>query len=553
MGGRSLSPGCAEPSSVAGVPELHSGGGPPAVLEQHPARQQVALERAHRFRRHPCAEEVGLQPRLEECAERPGVGARHEHGHLLGLEPSGDCDGRRGESSTEAWVHDAGRSDASFLVDDRVADGSRAGMRGEEPRTWQAHHVADVRVSAGRAEPAIEVCGNGECPLGDFAGLADLPERYPEPRARRRSQCALEQVEHPPWPHAELAVEHLGTCIERRKHTTHCGRRGPWLRECAGQDASADAMALEARQRPEHGEEVRVAANDRGGEGDDATAHHRDLEAPRVRALEVCQRRHSLTRSCRRRRAAMTPGQVPRGANEDARTTQHVGAASLAVRDRPGCGLHAFVATHAMAFSASRSNAVTHSSRCSSRVSSILLWLMPCRLWTNIITVGTPARATSAASWSGPEGSRWSLPQVSWIDSSQSRSRYGSKCTGSIFQIRSHATTTLASAAKRSLAARASANRFASPAASRCRWSSVIRHSSTTLVTMPGLVVHEPMVDTPPCLPVMRYTSSPIRPAARNASRRRFMGVLPECAAWPRNVIACRSTPKVPSTVPIGR
>jgi len=29
------------------------------------------------------------------------------------------------------------------------------------------------------------------------------------------------------------------------------------------------------------------------------------------------------------------------------------------------------------------------------------------------------------------------------------------------------------------------------------RWSSVIRHSSTTLVTMPGRVVQEPMVQTP--------------------------------------------------------
>ena len=136
-------------------------------------------------------------------------------------------------------------------------------------------------------------------------------------------------------------------------------------------------------------------------------------------------------------------------------------------------------ATHAIAFSANRSNAATHNSRCSSRVSSILLWLMPCRLWTNIITVGTPARATSAASWSGPEGRRWSLPQVSWIASSQSARRCGSKGTGSMFQIRSHETSTFPSAAKRSLVARASANRLASPAASRWRWSSVIRHSST--------------------------------------------------------------------------
>ena len=40
----------------------------------------------------------------------------------------------------------------------------------------------------------------------------------------------------------------------------------------------------------------------------------------------------------------------------------------------------------------------------------------------------------------------------------------------------------------------------ASAAGSRCRWSSVMRHSSTTLVTMPGFVVHEPIVHTPPPL-----------------------------------------------------
>ena len=43
---------------------------------------------------------------------------------------------------------------------------------------------------------------------------------------------------------------------------------------------------------------------------------------------------------------------------------------------------------HFIVFSASLSKAVTQSSRCSSFVSSILLWLMPWRLWTNIITVG---------------------------------------------------------------------------------------------------------------------------------------------------------------------
>ena len=31
------------------------------------------------------------------------------------------------------------------------------------------------------------------------------------------------------------------------------------------------------------------------------------------------------------------------------------------------------------------------------------------------------------------------------------------------------------------------------------------------------------------------------------------MGVDPECASWPKNVMACRSTPFVPSTTPSGR
>src|ERR1700746_2134059 len=59
-----------------------------------------------------------------------------------------------------------------------------------------------------------------------------------------------------------------------------------------------------------------------------------------------------------------------------------------------------------MALEASLSKAATHISRCSSFVSSILLWLIPCRLCTNIMTVGMPERATSAASCNGPEGRR---------------------------------------------------------------------------------------------------------------------------------------------------
>ena len=58
----------------------------------------------------------------------------------------------------------------------------------------------------------------------------------------------------------------------------------------------------------------------------------------------------------------------------------------------------------------------TASSRCSSFVSSSFVCERPRRLWTNSITVGTPARDTSAASWSGPDGSRCTVPATSSID-----------------------------------------------------------------------------------------------------------------------------------------
>ena len=81
---------------------------------------------------------------------------------------------------------------------------------------------------------------------------------------------------------------------------------------------------------------------------------------------------------------------------------------------------------------------------------------MPWRLWTNIITVGTPAPATSAASCSGPEGRRWDTPQVSPMAASHSAMSSGWNGRGSICQSRSQLRRTLPSFAKRSLAARAS-------------------------------------------------------------------------------------------------
>ena len=55
-------------------------------------------------------------------------------------------------------------------------------------------------------------------------------------------------------------------------------------------------------------------------------------------------------------------------------------------------------ATRAIVFDASTSSARTESSRCSGFVSSSFACDRPRRLWTNSMTVGTPARATSAAS-----------------------------------------------------------------------------------------------------------------------------------------------------------
>ena len=70
-------------------------------------------------------------------------------------------------------------------------------------------------------------------------------------------------------------------------------------------------------------------------------------------------------------------------------------------------------ATQAIVFDASRSSAATASSRCSSFVSSSFVCERPRRLWTKSITVGTPARETSAASCSGPDGSRCAVPATS--------------------------------------------------------------------------------------------------------------------------------------------
>lgn len=69
-------------------------------------------------------------------------------------------------------------------------------------------------------------------------------------------------------------------------------------------------------------------------------------------------------------------------------------------------------ASHASVVCANRPNYTIALARCSSRVSSALLWLSPFSDCTNIITIGTPARDTSAASCSGPDGNLCAVPTV---------------------------------------------------------------------------------------------------------------------------------------------
>ena len=74
-------------------------------------------------------------------------------------------------------------------------------------------------------------------------------------------------------------------------------------------------------------------------------------------------------------------------------------------------------------------------------MSSSFVCERPRRLWTNSITVGIPARATSAASCSGPLGRRCDVPATSVIASSARAISGSSKRIGSIDQIRSQATS----------------------------------------------------------------------------------------------------------------
>src|SRR5262249_24761798 len=80
------------------------------------------------------------------------------------------------------------------------------------------------------------------------------------------------------------------------------------------------------------------AAQDRGGEGDDPSALQGNVESLRIGTLEVGQRRSDIPRALVRRRDPHAPREISSGANEDSRTAQHVGRASLTIGE--GGGAH---------------------------------------------------------------------------------------------------------------------------------------------------------------------------------------------------------------------
>ena len=145
-------------------------------------------------------------------------------------------------------------------------------------------------------------------------------------------------------------------------------------------------------------------------------------------------------------------------------------------------------ASQASVFDASRSSACTDSSRCSGFVSSSFVCERPRRLWTNSITVGMPARATSAASCSGPDGSRCDVPATSRIASS---AKLDQRLVEEDRLDASRSAPTRPRCSPRRRTARDASfaiceHRARASPASRWRWSSSCSAVSTTDVTIPG-------------------------------------------------------------------
>ena len=124
-----------------------------------------------------------------------------------------------------------------------------------------------------------------------------------------------------------------------------------------------------------------------------------------------------------------------------------------------------------------------------------------------------------------------------------SSARWGRSVSSASSQPWASAHSAAASRAPASIAASASASGFRRSQA-RCA-------APATAVEMPGSSRSSPVVATPPCPPGSSAMRRAQAAAARPASRRIAIGVVPACAAWPVNVKRCRSMPWQPSTAAI--
>ena len=173
----------------------------------------------------------------------------------------------------------------------------------------------------------------------------------------------------------------------------------------ASEEGELEARVQEQDEIPEHACEHREQRDALGAEAVGSAAG-RKLDG------EVCDEQGGGEQAHSGDRDAVVLGQRI-GGRADVRDVPGEAAADREPRRDSGCGAGQRPppsATQATVFDASRSSAETASSRCSSRVSSSFVCERPRRLWTKSITVGTPARETSAASCSGPEGRRCDRP-----------------------------------------------------------------------------------------------------------------------------------------------
>ena len=202
-------------------------------------------------------------------------------------------------------------------------------------------------------------------------------------------------------------------------------------------------------------------------------------------------------------------------------------------------------------FTRVRSKTLAPATRSSGSVCSAGLWLMPFTLGTKTMPVGQTL-AIIWASWPAPEGMRRTdRPMLAAVEATRSTTS-GSKVTGSNRAVDRVVTVTPSASAIRSSSAAKRRSASWRACSSVLRRSTVTTARAATTLTRLGCSRIDPTVPTwsPPSSPAMRRTATATSPAARPASRRRRMGVVPAWLDWPSMVTSVQEMPCTPSTAP---